>query len=175
MFAADVIGGGPHALGLPSAASGLGALSGALYLASRSSVLGLGRVVVVATLGLGLALVGFSQSGALWLSAGLLVLAGAGMMVQMAAANTMIQTMVDEDKRGLVMGFFGMAFQWPPRSAAFWPGGSPGRPASAPWSPGRGPWSSSAGWSSPPSSRGWGGTPARWTPGSASCRRRPPG
>src|SRR5262245_57481762 len=111
VFAADVLGGGPHALGLLSAASGLGALSGALYLASRSSVLGLGRVIVVATVTLGLALVGFSNSGSLWLSALLLVFAGAGMMVQMAAANTLIQTMVDEDKRGRVMGFFGMAFQ----------------------------------------------------------------
>jgi MFS family permease len=111
VFAADVLGGGPHTLGLLSAASGVGALAGALYLASRSSVLGLGRVIVLATLALGLALVGFSHSGSLWLSAGLLVLTGAGMMVQMAASNTLIQTMVDEDKRGRVMSFFGMAFQ----------------------------------------------------------------
>lgn len=111
VFAADVLGGGPHTLGLLSAASGVGALAGALYLASRSSVLGLGRVIVAAALVLGAALVGFSQSGALWLSAGLLVLTGAGMMVQMAASNTLIQTMVDEDKRGRVMSFFGMAFQ----------------------------------------------------------------
>lgn len=111
VFAADVLGGGPHTLGLLSAASGVGALTGALYLASRRSVLGLGRVIVVATLALGLALIGFSRSGSLWLSVGLLVLAGAGMMVQMAASNTLIQTMVDEDKRGRVMSFFGMAFQ----------------------------------------------------------------
>ena len=111
VFTADVLGGGPHTLGLLSTASGVGALGGALYLASRSSVLGLGRVIVAATLMLGVALVGFSQSAAVWLSAALLVLAGAGMMVQMAASNTLIQTMVDEDKRGRVMGFFGMAFQ----------------------------------------------------------------
>jgi MFS family permease len=111
IYAVDVLGSGPSTLGLLSAASGLGALAGALYLASRSSVLGLGRVIVIATLTLGLALIGFSQSGVLWLSMALLVLTGAGMMVQMAAANTLIQTMVDEDKRGRVMGFFGMAFQ----------------------------------------------------------------
>ncbi|MBN9119854.1 MAG: MFS transporter [Planctomycetes bacterium] len=111
VFAADVLGGGPHTLGMLSAASGVGALAGALYLASRSSVIGLGRVIVVATLALGVALIGFSRSELLWLSLGLLVLAGGGMMVQMAAANTLIQTMVDEDKRGRVMGFFGMAFQ----------------------------------------------------------------
>lgn len=98
VFAADVLGGGPHTLGLLSAASGVGAFTGALYLASRSSVLGLG-------------LAGFSRSESVWLSAALLVLTGCGMMVRMAAANTLIQTMVDEDKRGRVMSFFGMAFQ----------------------------------------------------------------
>jgi MFS family permease len=111
VFAADVLGGGPSTLGLLSAASGVGALSGALYLASRSSVLGLGRVIFVATAALGLGLVGFSKSEWTGMSAALLVLVGGGMMVQMAAANTLIQTMVDEDKRGRVMGFFGMAFQ----------------------------------------------------------------
>jgi MFS family permease len=110
VFAADVLGGGPHTLGLLSASSGLGALAGALYLASRASVLGLGRVIVAATVVLGLGLVGFSQSRAVWASAGLLVATGAGMMVQMAGTNTLLQTMVDEDKRGRVMGFFGMAF-----------------------------------------------------------------
>jgi MFS family permease len=111
VFAADVLRGGPSTLGLLSAASGLGAFGGALYLASRSSVLGLGRVIIVASLALAVGLIGFSQSEAVWLSAALLVLAGGGMMVQMAASNTLIQTMVDEDKRGRVMGFFGMAFQ----------------------------------------------------------------
>ena len=111
VFAANVLGGGPHTLGLLSAASGVGALAGAMYLASRSSILGLGRVIVIATLCLGVGLIGFSQSGRVWLSTLLLVLVGGGMMVQMAAANTLIQTMVEEDKRGRVMGFFGMAFQ----------------------------------------------------------------
>ena len=108
VFAADVLGGGPHTLGLLSAASGLGALAGALYLASRPSVVGLGRVIVLATVVLGL--FGFSQSGSLWLSAALLVATGAGMMVEMAASNTLIQTMVDEDKRGRVMGGLRLSF-----------------------------------------------------------------
>jgi MFS family permease len=62
VFAAEVLHDGPNTLGLLSAASGAGALVGALYLASRSSVLGLGRVIVVATLTLGVGLAGFSQS-----------------------------------------------------------------------------------------------------------------
>ena len=111
VFAAQVLGGGPHTLGLLSAATGLGALAGALYLASRPSVFGLGRVIVAATIVLGLGMAGFSQSRSVWLSAALLMATGAGMMVQMAASNTLIQTMVEEDKRGRVMGFYGMAFQ----------------------------------------------------------------
>lgn len=175
VFAADELGGGPHALGLLTAASGLGALSGALYLASRASVLGLGRVIVAATVTLDLALVGFSRSGSLALSAALLVFAGAGMMVQMAAANTLIQTMVDDDKRGRVMGLFGMAFQG---SAPFggllagWLAGSVGVHAVVTR---RERSSSSAGWRSRPSYPGCGGTPCRCTPGSASCRRSRPG
>src|SRR5206468_3054171 len=82
VFAADVLGGGPHTLGLLSAASGLGALAGAVYLASRSSVVGLGRVIVAATVLLGLGLAAFSRSESVWVSAGLLVLTGCGMMVQ---------------------------------------------------------------------------------------------
>lgn len=111
VFAADLLGGGPHTLGLLSAASGTGALGGALYLASRSSVLGLGRVIVAATIVLGIGLAGFACSHNVWLSAMCLVGVGTGLMVEMAACNTLIQTMVDDDKRGRVMGFYSMAFQ----------------------------------------------------------------
>jgi MFS family permease len=111
IFVAEKLNGGPNTLGLLSGATGLGALCGALYLASRSSVLGLGRVIVVATTTLGCALAGFAWSQSVGLSAMCLVGVGAGMMIEMAACNTLIQTMVDEDKRGRVMGFYGMAFQ----------------------------------------------------------------
>jgi MFS family permease len=111
IFVAELLHGGPNELGLLSAASGLGALCGALYLASRSSVLGLGRVIVIATMVLGIALVGFAWSESMWFSAMCLVGVGAGMMIEMAACNTLIQTMVDDDKRGRVMGFYSMAFQ----------------------------------------------------------------
>ncbi len=110
IFAADVLGGGPFMLGLLTGASGVGALAGALYLASRHSVLGLGRIIVAATIIFGLALVGFALSPWLWLSLPLLLAVGFGMMVQMAASNTILQTIVDEDKRGRVMSFYGMMF-----------------------------------------------------------------
>jgi MFS family permease len=111
IFAAELLKGGPNTLGLLSAALGLGALGGALYLASRSTVLGLGRVIIVATIVLAISLAGFAWSHNAWLSGLCLVGVGAGMMVEMAACNTMIQTMVDDDKRGRVMGFYSMAFQ----------------------------------------------------------------
>ena len=110
VFAGPVLGGGPHMLGLLMAASGVGALAGALWLASRRSVLGLGRVLCIAGATFGAGLVAFGLSRWAWLSLILMVLTGAGMMVQMAASNTLLQTLVDEDKRGRVMSFFTMAF-----------------------------------------------------------------
>jgi len=110
IFAADVLQGGPDALGFLTGASGVGALAGALYLASRRTVLGLGRVIVLATLVFGLALVGFGLSRTLWLSLLLMLATGFGMMVQLAATNTILQTIADEDKRGRVMSFYSMAF-----------------------------------------------------------------
>ena len=110
VFAREVLGGGPHILGLLMAASGVGALTGALWLAARPSVLGLGRVVVAAGTLCGLALVGFGLSRWLWLSVPMVVGVGGGMMVQMAGSNTLVQTLVDEDKRGRVMSFYTLAF-----------------------------------------------------------------
>ena len=110
IFASRVLGGGPHALGILMGASGLGAVMGALWLASRTTVVGLGRALVSAGGIFGLGLIGFSQSRWMWLSVPMLVIAGGGMMVQMAASNTLLQTIVDADKRGRVMSFYTMAF-----------------------------------------------------------------
>jgi predicted MFS family arabinose efflux permease len=110
VFAGRVLHGGPHTLGFLMAASGLGALCGALYLASRSSVLGLGRIIPLSAAGFGLGLVLFSRSHWLWASLPLMFISGMGMMVQMASSNTVLQTIVDEDKRGRVMSFYTVAF-----------------------------------------------------------------
>jgi MFS family permease len=110
VFASKVLHGGPHTLGWLMTATGTGALCSALWLATRSSVLGLGRIVCAAGGVFGAALVAFSYSRNLWLSLPLLVLVGAGMMMQMAATNTLIQTLVDERMRGRVMSFYTMAF-----------------------------------------------------------------
>ena len=106
----NVLHGGPNTLGFLMTASGVGALGGALYLASRRSVLGLGRAMAVASTTFGVGLAAFSLSRSLWLSLLLLPVVGAGMMVTMAATNTIIQTIVREELRGRVMAFYTMAF-----------------------------------------------------------------
>jgi MFS family permease len=110
VVASSVLHGGAHTLGFLMAASGAGALAGALYLASRTSVVGLGRVIGISAAIFGASLIAFALSRSLWLSLVLMVPTGTGMMVQMAASNTVVQTLVDEDKRGRVMSFFAMAF-----------------------------------------------------------------
>jgi MFS family permease len=109
VIASQVMRGGPGTLGALQSAAGFGALAGALYLASRTSVLGLGRVIVVATALFGLGLVAFSLAHVLALALPLLFVAGCGMMVQTAASNTILQTVVEEDKRGRVMSLLGMS------------------------------------------------------------------
>jgi MFS family permease len=110
IFAKDILHGGPQTLGFLMAATGMGALAGAVYLASRTTVLGLGTVIVIASSLFGAGLLAFSSSHILWLSLLILTLTGFGMMVQMASSNTILQTIVDDDKRGRVMSFYTMAF-----------------------------------------------------------------
>jgi MFS family permease len=108
-IATRVLHGGPHTLGILMTAAGAGALLATVYLASRHTVVGLGRVIVVATGMLGAGLIAFSFSGTLLISCAVLPLVGAGMMLQSAAANTILQTVVDEKLRGRVMALYTMA------------------------------------------------------------------
>jgi MFS family permease len=108
-IASDVLHGDAHTLGFLMTASGVGALVGALYLASRRSVLGLGRVMTAATLVFGGSLMVFGLSRQLWLSLLILPMVGGGMMVELASTNTILQTIVEERLRGRVMSFYAMA------------------------------------------------------------------
>jgi MFS family permease len=110
IVADQILHGGPQALGVLMGAVGVGALIGALSLAARTGVDGLDRWVAAAALGFGCALLLFSFSRAFWLSVALLVPAGAMMMVQMAASNTLIQSMVPDALRGRVMSIYSMMF-----------------------------------------------------------------
>jgi MFS family permease len=110
IIATKVLHGGAHTLGFLMAASGLGALAAGAYLASKNSVLGLGRVIAVAVIATGAGLIGISLSRVLWSTMALMPVIGAGAMIQIAASNTVLQTIVDEEMRGRVMSFYTMAF-----------------------------------------------------------------
>ncbi len=109
VFADQILHGGPRTYGFLLAASGFGALCGALYLASRHSVVGLGRVIIWACAMFGTSVVVFAFSHWLWLSLLMSFTASFGLMVHMAASNTILQTIVDDDKRARVMGIFTMS------------------------------------------------------------------
>jgi MFS family permease len=110
VFAGKILHGGPSALGVLMGASGVGALCGALLLASRKKLKGLGRWIAIATSSFGVFLIAFSMSRHYWLSVALLVPAGMAMMVQMASSNTLIQAMVPDHLRGRVMAVYSMMF-----------------------------------------------------------------
>ncbi|MGP8272033.1 MAG: MFS transporter [Terracidiphilus sp.] len=110
IFAARVLHGGPHTLGFLMGAMGVGALISALSLAARKSVRGLIRMIPIAAAVFGLGLIGFGLSRVFWLSMIMVFVAGMGMMQGMAGSNTVIQTLVPEDKRGRVMSYYTMAF-----------------------------------------------------------------
>ncbi len=110
VFARDVLHGGPQVQGFLMAAAGIGALIGAALLASRQSVLGLERWIAFAPAAFGLGLIAFSQSRLVWLSLALMLVTGVSMMTQMTSSNTVVQTLVDDSRRGRVMAFYAMAF-----------------------------------------------------------------
>jgi MFS family permease len=109
IFADRILGGGPHTLGLLMGAAGVGALGGALTLAVRRQVEGLGRIVALSVGTMGVMLVLFSFSRSLLLSAVFVAGIGYAMMLQMAASNTLLQTMVVDRLRGRVMSFYSLS------------------------------------------------------------------
>jgi MFS family permease len=110
IFADRILHGGARALGWLLGFSGIGALAGALLLASRTNLKGLTRWVALSALGFGAGLVGFSFSRAFWLSAAILVPVGFSMMIEMGSSNTLIQSMVPDRLRGRVMSVYSMMF-----------------------------------------------------------------
>lgn len=109
VMAKEVLGGGPNTLGLLMAAVGAGALASGFYLASRESVRGLSSVILTGTVLFGAGLTGFSLARHTGLATLMLAVSGMGFISQMASSNTVIQTVVDEQFRGRVMGFYTMA------------------------------------------------------------------
>lgn len=110
VFATDVLGGGPGMLGLLLSVQGVGALTGALFLAARVKTTGLGSLIGIATSLFGGGLIVFGASSTLWVSIPALTVAGFGLMVQSAASNTFLQSIVGESMRGRIMSLYTMAF-----------------------------------------------------------------
>jgi MFS family permease len=110
VMATEVLHGGPNTLGLLMGASGAGAVLAALYMASRRTVLGLGRVMAGATATFGAGLIAFGLARDLWVALLVLPVVGGGFMLEMAATNTILQTITEERLRGRVMAFYTMAF-----------------------------------------------------------------
>ncbi len=110
VFAAEILGGGAHTLGFLMTATGGGALLGALWLASRRNIAGLTRNIAVAGSVFSVGLMAFALSRAMWLSVPLLVVSGFGFIVMVASSNTLLQTIVEDSKRGRVLSFFLMAY-----------------------------------------------------------------
>lgn len=110
IFARDVFHGGAHTLGFLVGCAGFGAVLGTGFLATRPNVLGLSGLIATtsATAGIALFLVGLSK--VYWLSLLLMACLGFGIIVTAASVNMMLQTMVEEDKRGRIISFYAMAF-----------------------------------------------------------------
>jgi MFS family permease len=109
VYAKDILHGGAHTFGFLMSAAGIGALASTMYLASRKSVLGLGMVIPIAAGVCGVGIAAFAISRSFTLSLVFLFLAGFGMMTQIASSNTIVQTIVDEDKRGRIMSLYAMS------------------------------------------------------------------
>lgn len=110
VFARDVLGSNAGTLGLLTAASGIGALVGVVYLGAKKDVSGLEATIPCSAVVMSISLIVFGLSSVLWLSMLCMVFVGAGMMIHMASCNTMLQTIVDDDKRGRVMSLYVMTF-----------------------------------------------------------------
>jgi MFS family permease len=109
VFARDILDGGSFTLGILIASSGFGALTGAAFLAARRTILGLGRLIAFSSGCFGIAVFIFALSRSVFLSLIMLYVVGFGMIVQMAASNTVLQSIVDDEKRGRVMSLFAIA------------------------------------------------------------------
>ena len=110
VFAKDILKGGSDTLGFLMASIGVGAFIGAIYLASRKSVLGLGKIMAISTFLFGVTIIIFAFSKNFILSMIILLFAGVGFIALLATSNTILQTVTDDDKRGRVMSFYTMAF-----------------------------------------------------------------
>ena len=109
IVAGRTLGGDSHTLGFLMAASGVGALTCAVQLVLRRTILGLGQTITTAVAAFGIGCILLAVSRSLWVSMAVMTMTGYGLMYQVVATNTIVQTLVDDDKRGRVMSFYTIA------------------------------------------------------------------
>ena len=110
IFADKILHGGAQTLGVLMGATGLGALGGALFMASRTALKGFMLWIPCGAAGFSVSLAGFALSGNVWLSCALLLFAGFAIMIQTSASNTLIQSIVPDHLRGRTMSVYTMMF-----------------------------------------------------------------
>lgn len=110
IFATKILNGGPDALGYLMAASGIGAFFGAVYLSTRKSIVGIGKIIAYSPAVLGIAIIGFAVSRVMWFSLLMMLISGVGFILQFASSNTFLQTILEDDKRARVLSIYTMAF-----------------------------------------------------------------
>jgi MFS family permease len=132
VFARQILHGGAKELGWLMGATGVGALLGALSLATRAGLRGLGKLIALCAGGFGVSLILFAASKMFWLSLILLLPVGFTMMVQMASTNTLLQSMVPDQMRGRVIAVYSMMFMGMAPFGAFFAGAMADR-IGAPW------------------------------------------
>lgn len=108
-IAAEQGGTGPYTLGILMASGGCGALAGALYLANRRDVHGMRELIVRCRLVLGIAMISLELTPTVWLTAPVIFVMGMALMIQLAATNTMIQTLVEPALLGRMMSMYAIA------------------------------------------------------------------
>ena len=109
VYAEDILQGGPRVFGYLMSATGVGALAGAVFLASRNNLKGLGEMIVIAAVLYGIGYFALALSNALPISLIIALVLGFSLMMQMASSNTIVQTIVEDQKRGRVLSLFVMA------------------------------------------------------------------
>ena len=110
VLAAEVLHGNAHTLGWLMTGPGIGALAATIYLASRKTILGAGNRIAAGALIFSIGLIIAGLTTRLWVAFAALALIGLGMIVQLATSNTVLQTIVEDDKRGRLMSLYTMAF-----------------------------------------------------------------
>jgi MFS family permease len=110
VFAKDILAGDSKTLGFLMAAGGIGAVGGALFLASQKNVSHLNKIILSSMCTFSVGVIIFSVSRTFWFSMIMMMLIGFGVMALIASLNTLLQTIVDDSKRGRVMSLYSMSF-----------------------------------------------------------------